>query len=742
MTNTYNTGNPLGSTDARDLYDNASNMDEGMNSGTPSFTDRLGVLRKTWNGLETEFDLAQTGRETEFQNFLVASGFVSLGNYAAGMNFTLYNQYMARAGFFYRPAPSSIPFTTTGTWVGGDENLFVLLSADDVLRQDLANAIDPAKGAGLVGRSAIFADSVASMLLQIRDDSRVFVVKGYYAGTKVGGGVFYWDAASTEAEDLGTIFQVGGVVTGRFKRIGIATDPVDFGAKGDGITDDSIQMQKWIDQPINLTCKHAFDYRCDTVIFNQVNNRTVDFNFSRIVNETNSKYALISCPNIYSRDEAGVTTLVNTDNYGLEAEGLHVQNLKIKMQAKTISGSNLGAGIVYVVGGSFREVTVEQTNGNGIEVRCSRQIEVINCKSLSARSFSTFIYQCKDYVMRGCTVVGGARGLEIKHANNADPMQNGIIEKNLFVDCTDRYIGGAFSAASGPAPLIPPGHEISRNVLISNNTLTRTDPALVNPSISVGYHADLWVISGNTIESSGTPAGTFITLAGEGTAGYFFGSGHIVSKNKIFGSGTSGTYAIVSACACLIDSNEFYGDALGYLYGLTPIAGNNIIVENPIWVGRKYLSSPGTPREAIRTEGYAQSRVVGGRLDLTLLENPGGAGFSLGQGISLSGKSWVDSVKVSISQTDAAAVSTTVIRCISSTGVDVVTDNLTIMSTDGDVQMYGVLCANATARVGQNTITVTGIGTSTVVRGIQKPTAASEYNNVFEGAFTATVFNT
>lgn len=150
MSNTYNTGNPLGSTDPRDLFDNASNFDDGMNAVSPSFTDRLGVLRKTWSGMESEFDTAQAGREAEFQQFLVDSGFVSLGNYTAGLNFTAYNQYMARDGFFYRPAPSTVPFTTTGTWVGGDEDLFVLLSADDVLRQDLSDDTDLAKGDALL----------------------------------------------------------------------------------------------------------------------------------------------------------------------------------------------------------------------------------------------------------------------------------------------------------------------------------------------------------------------------------------------------------------------------------------------------------------------------------------------------------------------------------------------------------------------------------------------------------------
>lgn len=151
MANTYNTGNPVGSTDPRDLKDNASNLDDLLNGPNAFYPSRLGVQKQSWTDMQNAFALAQAGRTTEFQEFLVASGFVSLGNYAAGLNFTAYNQYMARDGFFYRPAPSTIPFTTTGTWVGGDEDLFVLLSADDVLRQDLANDTDPAKGAGLLG---------------------------------------------------------------------------------------------------------------------------------------------------------------------------------------------------------------------------------------------------------------------------------------------------------------------------------------------------------------------------------------------------------------------------------------------------------------------------------------------------------------------------------------------------------------------------------------------------------------
>lgn len=57
---TYNTGNPLGSTDARDLYDNAQNLDTAVNSSASTFTDRLGKLRPTLAGATDPSGFAQT----------------------------------------------------------------------------------------------------------------------------------------------------------------------------------------------------------------------------------------------------------------------------------------------------------------------------------------------------------------------------------------------------------------------------------------------------------------------------------------------------------------------------------------------------------------------------------------------------------------------------------------------------------------------------------------------------------
>lgn len=48
---TYNTGNPIGSKDPRDLYDNAENFDYAANSDNGTFTDRLGVQRATLSAM-------------------------------------------------------------------------------------------------------------------------------------------------------------------------------------------------------------------------------------------------------------------------------------------------------------------------------------------------------------------------------------------------------------------------------------------------------------------------------------------------------------------------------------------------------------------------------------------------------------------------------------------------------------------------------------------------------------------
>jgi len=70
---TYNTGNPIGSTDARDRLDNSENMDILENSTTlNAHADRLGTMRKTRKGMELEHDNQISAHELEHDSQIAA----------------------------------------------------------------------------------------------------------------------------------------------------------------------------------------------------------------------------------------------------------------------------------------------------------------------------------------------------------------------------------------------------------------------------------------------------------------------------------------------------------------------------------------------------------------------------------------------------------------------------------------------------------------------------------------------
>lgn len=155
MTNTYNTLNPLGSTSAKDLSDNASNFDEGMNSLSPSFYDRFKRRRETWAGMEKMVN-----------DFLEAMGFEATHlTYVDGTPLTVLRptQLIDRAGSVYKvKMPAVFPVMLTGTWAT-DQSLLVDVG-DSALRASLASS----SGAKIVGwdRAVLTgsADTVDTML--------------------------------------------------------------------------------------------------------------------------------------------------------------------------------------------------------------------------------------------------------------------------------------------------------------------------------------------------------------------------------------------------------------------------------------------------------------------------------------------------------------------------------------------------------------------------------------------------
>lgn len=212
----FNTGNPIGSNDKRDLSDNSRNLDEFVNSDDlESYPDRLGVSRKTWFGIEEEFDAAQADKAQRFDALLAASGYEYLADYAAGIEITEYNQVIRdSAGEFWRASgATTLPYTTDGT--GLPESGAFVSVGDAALRSELAG--EPATGNGaLKARGAvIYVDTIAD--LQALPTSGL--VDGHVANVQ--GSNLVWDSSLT-------VWKAVGPITIRA-----------FGTVGDGISDDT-----------------------------------------------------------------------------------------------------------------------------------------------------------------------------------------------------------------------------------------------------------------------------------------------------------------------------------------------------------------------------------------------------------------------------------------------------------------------------------------------------------------------
>lgn len=154
----YATGNALGSTDPRDLLDNAQNFDNAVNDVVnDTWVDRFGVPRKTLKGYDSEFETDQTARDVEFDQsqldreaafniFLQSSGYETPVDYAPGISITRPTQIVRYLGELYRPKDSALPFVTT-TFAADSAKW--IANGDNSLRQQLAAP----EGPGIIGFS-------------------------------------------------------------------------------------------------------------------------------------------------------------------------------------------------------------------------------------------------------------------------------------------------------------------------------------------------------------------------------------------------------------------------------------------------------------------------------------------------------------------------------------------------------------------------------------------------------------
>lgn len=213
----YDTLNPLGSKDPRDLYDNATNFDLYSNGPNPFYPNRFGVQKLSIEGMNQAFNDAQSGRAAQFETAIAAVGYVWVGDYGAGITFTSRSQYTVRDGVPYILAnDTTLPYTTTGNWAT-EISKFKVISLDDILRQDLASS-DAGKGVNLVYGAVRTLDSAAAVEASAgRFAGDTVLLKGWHADLPgIGSNRIYWDPLSTLTPDRGSVYQATGQATGRW----------------------------------------------------------------------------------------------------------------------------------------------------------------------------------------------------------------------------------------------------------------------------------------------------------------------------------------------------------------------------------------------------------------------------------------------------------------------------------------------------------------------------------------------
>lgn len=133
---TYNTGNPLGSAAAKDIYDNAENFDHLSNDQVnEAWPDRFGVPRLTWHGMEMRY-----------QEKLTSMGWSLIDSFQNGTTLTRTDQALRWAlpdgdGEYYRwdgVLPKNVPVNSTPETTGGIGTGTWLSVGDAALRSQLA----------------------------------------------------------------------------------------------------------------------------------------------------------------------------------------------------------------------------------------------------------------------------------------------------------------------------------------------------------------------------------------------------------------------------------------------------------------------------------------------------------------------------------------------------------------------------------------------------------------------------
>ena len=219
---TYNTGNPIGSTDARDRLDNSENLDIALNTHNATWVDRLGVTRDSFEGA------------------LSGLSFYRVGTFAAGYTLTNMRQTLEYGGHEYSwagtfpkvVAAGATPETTGGIGAGAWVD-----RTDVTLRNELSST----DGAGLIG-------SISYAQLRSYSGSQTAVnVWGIYDVFDGAAGIFKVKTSDTTSADNGGTILVDALGRRWYRFFSGPVNVRWFGADNTGVVDSTPAFQSAFD---------------------------------------------------------------------------------------------------------------------------------------------------------------------------------------------------------------------------------------------------------------------------------------------------------------------------------------------------------------------------------------------------------------------------------------------------------------------------------------------------------------
>lgn len=535
----YNTGNAIGSADARDLYDNAANLDKAMNSSAATWTDRFGVSRPTFKGAESEL------------NEKVAAAAASAEE-AAAIADSIDDRYLGSKASDPATDNDGNPLQIGAEYyntVTGYKRTYGISGwyTPNVDGQALGQS-GPGQGADMVGygEGLAYADGTVGKAIQERlpeigtyallrsytGPVTAFLVRGVESIFDGGAGVFRVDASDTTTADNGGTVLVDASGRRWKRQFKGQAYLAWFGASGDGSdqTDAVLLAFAWLNGASYRTLAGNFgaSYTVSSTI--NMTRSAVQFLGSNCI----FTHAVASKQPLFKFASAG-TSDVLIDNFkifgsassghviSILGSGTNPQAIKInKVRAVGVSGtglnsnnSDVAACLVWAEGGSALTISecVSDTGSAGIYLDSVEKVSLFgnvidNCTTGRA----LYANNCRNLVITNRnTFNGGSAWNQVELLNCAHVDFSGNRLKG--------GVGSNIYAAGSSALLIESNgiecYNASSTILI--------DGSCINPSIKNNL---LQVIGANTI------TGAIIDVLGS-TLGY---GGTIEQNTIIFGN--------------------------------------------------------------------------------------------------------------------------------------------------------------------------------------------------------------